>query len=325
MIFYYYADHYINFKDLVTELYRIYKTRIWLSAVNPASFSQHALGTPPSGYGPGALTGADRDAYYAAGADPDPYGAIPPYQIGFQTYDPNYAAIPGVVNSFPNTAASMAYTPNIYTQSYTSIGEAGSYGSGHATPSGTMPAINNVATPGGYGLYSGYGYGGMSYDSNLSGATLVNTPPMWLSPTDTITSFSAQRPDGSPSGFDPYSYGGAHRPRKAAWDAGASSNPIPIPERPSPGRNPLMDEDVDPGSLSLKPSQRPPGTYSRRHVPMWQRGYGRLPAHLRPNTLSEAHLNPVVEDTAKPGLMEHFLDSLQNEDDARADEMSRER
>jgi hypothetical protein len=54
-----FADHYINFKDLITELYRIYKTRIWLSAINTASSSQHALGSPPSGIGPGALSNQD--------------------------------------------------------------------------------------------------------------------------------------------------------------------------------------------------------------------------------------------------------------------------
>lgn len=110
LIFYYYADHYINFKDLITDLYRIYKTRIWLSAVNPASFSQHALGQPPSGIGPGAITstynssnnnnGLNTSYTMAYGQDPDPYGAIPPYQIGYDTYNPNYPAIPGVTNSF---------------------------------------------------------------------------------------------------------------------------------------------------------------------------------------------------------------------------------
>lgn len=104
MIFYYYADHYINFKDLITELYRIYKTRIWLSAVNPASFSQHAMGQPPSGIGPGAITnnnGSINTSYTMAyGADPDPYGAVPPYRLPYDTYDPNYPSIPGVQNSY---------------------------------------------------------------------------------------------------------------------------------------------------------------------------------------------------------------------------------
>ena len=111
LIFYYYADHYINFKDLITELYRIYKTRIWLSAINPASFSQHALGQPPSGIGPGAVSGYNQqlNTSYTMmyGADPDPYGAVPPYRIGYDTYTPNYPGIPGVANSFAPNAPEM--------------------------------------------------------------------------------------------------------------------------------------------------------------------------------------------------------------------------
>ena len=112
LIFYYYADHYINFKDLITELYRIYKTRIWLSAVNPASFSQHAQGQLPSAMGPGALSGGpggdDRSYTMAYGADADPYGAIRPYSIGYDTYNPNYPGIPGVANSFAPANGGLA-------------------------------------------------------------------------------------------------------------------------------------------------------------------------------------------------------------------------
>jgi hypothetical protein len=107
LIFYYYADHYINFKDLITELYRIYKTRIWLSAINPASFSQHAMGQPPSGIGPGAVGAGPQNPFalnnaytMAYGEDRDPYGAQMPYRIPYDTYTPNWPAIPGVANSF---------------------------------------------------------------------------------------------------------------------------------------------------------------------------------------------------------------------------------
>ncbi|KAF2169298.1 hypothetical protein M409DRAFT_65010 [Zasmidium cellare ATCC 36951] len=105
LIFYYYADHYINFKDLITELYRIYKTRIWLSAINPASFSQHAMGQPPTGIGPGAVGpynpyAVNNNYTMAYGEDRDPYGAQMPYRIPYDTYNPNYPAIPGVANSF---------------------------------------------------------------------------------------------------------------------------------------------------------------------------------------------------------------------------------
>lgn len=56
LTFYYFADSYINFNSLVTDLFKIYKTRIWMSAINPASFASPALGLQaPSGVGPGAV------------------------------------------------------------------------------------------------------------------------------------------------------------------------------------------------------------------------------------------------------------------------------
>ena len=61
LTFYYFADSYINFNSLVTDLFKIYKTRIWMSAINPASFVTAASALQlPSGLGPGAL-GTDRD------------------------------------------------------------------------------------------------------------------------------------------------------------------------------------------------------------------------------------------------------------------------
>lgn len=56
LTFYYFADSYINFNSLVTDLFKIYKTRIWMSAINPASFANPGLGLQaPSGVGPGAV------------------------------------------------------------------------------------------------------------------------------------------------------------------------------------------------------------------------------------------------------------------------------
>lgn len=43
LTFYYFADVYINFNSLVTDLFKIYKTRIWMSAINPASFACSSL------------------------------------------------------------------------------------------------------------------------------------------------------------------------------------------------------------------------------------------------------------------------------------------
>lgn len=52
LTFYYFADAYINFNSLVTDLFKIYKTRIWMSAINPASFVTPSAGPQPP---PGAL------------------------------------------------------------------------------------------------------------------------------------------------------------------------------------------------------------------------------------------------------------------------------
>jgi hypothetical protein len=118
LIFYYYADHYVNFKDLVNDLYKLYKVRLWMSAVNPASFSTNAINQPPTGIGPGAIvthsqSGPDFDNSYtmAYGTDPDPYGAIPPYQVPYNTYNPNYPSIPGINNSFAPAPAIMGGMP----------------------------------------------------------------------------------------------------------------------------------------------------------------------------------------------------------------------
>ncbi|OGE47069.1 hypothetical protein PENARI_c068G03877 [Penicillium arizonense] len=53
LTFYYFADSYINFNSLVADLFKVYKTRIWMSAINPAAFVM-----PPTAglQGPGGLS-----------------------------------------------------------------------------------------------------------------------------------------------------------------------------------------------------------------------------------------------------------------------------
>ncbi|KAK7509660.1 PSP1 C-terminal conserved region-domain-containing protein [Phyllosticta citriasiana] len=67
LTFFYYADCYINFNHLVTDLFKIYKARIWMSAVNPASFAtpSNALSQlpPPSNLGPGVTNSANGGAF----------------------------------------------------------------------------------------------------------------------------------------------------------------------------------------------------------------------------------------------------------------------
>ncbi|KAF2204545.1 hypothetical protein GQ43DRAFT_469018 [Delitschia confertaspora ATCC 74209] len=58
LTYFYYADAYVNFNDLVTDLFKQYKVRIWMSAVNPASVVNPTglmQVPPPSAIGPGAI------------------------------------------------------------------------------------------------------------------------------------------------------------------------------------------------------------------------------------------------------------------------------
>lgn len=49
LTFYFFSTEYINFNSLVTDLFKMYKTRIWMSAINPASFQSPvaSLGITP--------------------------------------------------------------------------------------------------------------------------------------------------------------------------------------------------------------------------------------------------------------------------------------
>jgi hypothetical protein len=47
LTFFYYAEEYINFNELVTDLFKVYKTRIWMSAINPSTYMAMNPNTAP--------------------------------------------------------------------------------------------------------------------------------------------------------------------------------------------------------------------------------------------------------------------------------------
>jgi PSP1 C-terminal conserved region len=100
LTFYFYAEQYINFNDLVTELFKIWKLRIWLSAVNPASYPEQK--TRGRGH---RLRG---EASLGASASP---GGSDSHESGF-----------GYQVLSPPSTASMPHNP------YTNVGQSG-YGS----------------------------------------------------------------------------------------------------------------------------------------------------------------------------------------------------
>jgi hypothetical protein len=71
LTYFYYAESYVNFNELVTDLFKQYKVRIWMSAVNPASVvnpAGMAQVPPPSAIGPGAIMSSrDTSAPLAVG------------------------------------------------------------------------------------------------------------------------------------------------------------------------------------------------------------------------------------------------------------------
>lgn len=113
LTFYFYSTEYINFNLLVGDLFKIYKTRIWLSAINPAAFRSKP-NQPPSSIGPGAVQPGSSprtmnphaSSFYAPRNgnqlyQDDATGAVPPSSFHDNTANlGQMSGPPGVSNSF---------------------------------------------------------------------------------------------------------------------------------------------------------------------------------------------------------------------------------
>lgn len=134
LTFYYFADSYINFNSLVTDLFKIYKTRIWMSAINPASFASPTLGLQaPSGIGPGAVGvgrgtgGSER----RQNPQPEPQSAFsgpPSSGRGFQgsSFPQSYANDRAVVQSSSYQQPSYPYGGSGYGGTFANMSRGGS-------------------------------------------------------------------------------------------------------------------------------------------------------------------------------------------------------
>ncbi|CAJ2511082.1 Uu.00g067070.m01.CDS01 [Anthostomella pinea] len=144
LTFYYFADAYINFNSLVTDLFKIYKTRIWMSAINPASFASPTLGLQaPSGVGPGAVGlgrgGGANNNERRSNPPPEPQGAFAGGNPASRSFQPSFtqpfgaadgssavgSAFPssgfpysayGAYGSMPGMVPAMDYTTSAYPQ-----------------------------------------------------------------------------------------------------------------------------------------------------------------------------------------------------------------
>jgi hypothetical protein len=137
LTFYYFADAYINFNSLVTDLFKIYKTRIWMSAINPASFASPTLGIQaPSGVGPGAV-GVNRSS---SGNDRRHNAQHQDQQQQQQPLQPSFAMRTQAARGFQPSAMSPSFGGDknvMQAQMYPGLG----YGYGQAAANPNLSAF----------------------------------------------------------------------------------------------------------------------------------------------------------------------------------------
>ncbi|OQO06564.1 hypothetical protein B0A48_08347 [Cryoendolithus antarcticus] len=214
LIFHYYANDYVDFKALIGDLFKLYKIRIWFSAVNPASFSEGAVGRPPTGIGPGALVSPtspfDQSYMMQYGADPDPYGAMMPYQL-----EPNAMAGNNFAGQIPppNGNFSPTYPPPMSTFG----------GMGGITHNGYAP---NAVMPAAWAAANGL------------------PPPRNLHPTngqDHFNSYQSARFNGPGTNGNPQNY-------NTSWRNNGPSRGMPSPFTPNKNNGPQRQTDATAGA-----------------------------------------------------------------------------
>ena len=107
LTFYYFAEAYVNFNSLVTDLFKIYKTRIWMSAINPASFMSPTANIQLSTVLP--VTGTPENGqYHEIRAKPDNrFSSVPVSDAPQSTFD--YAWNTSILGHAPSSTISQGF------------------------------------------------------------------------------------------------------------------------------------------------------------------------------------------------------------------------
>ncbi|KAF2465528.1 PSP1-domain-containing protein [Lindgomyces ingoldianus] len=150
LTFFYYAESYVNFNDLVVDIFKQYKIRIWMSAVNPASVVNPAglmQVPPPSAIGPGAIL-------HSTAQHPSvPVGpGFGTYRSGQQQYSRATARSQAFEEqyTYPYAQPPPAYTgQNQYAIQPWSHGQYSPF----PVPAGGYPGVTGSGSPMGYGGY----------------------------------------------------------------------------------------------------------------------------------------------------------------------------
>ncbi|KAJ4371541.1 hypothetical protein N0V83_004760 [Neocucurbitaria cava] len=161
LTYFYYAESYVNFNDLVTDLFKQYKVRIWMSAVNPASVVNPAGLTqipPPSAIGPGAILNSNTTnapLSVGPGFGSNNYRSNEQYgrgrnNVSYTNYDDGYGAFSHQLPSYPPQPAynmpPWAHGQQLAPQMYDRYGA-------YAMQTGNYPNVTASGSPMNYGAY----------------------------------------------------------------------------------------------------------------------------------------------------------------------------
>ncbi|KAF1930113.1 uncharacterized protein M421DRAFT_3868 [Didymella exigua CBS 183.55] len=184
LTYFYYAESYVNFNDLVTDLFKQYKVRIWMSAVNPASVVNPAglmQIPPPSAIGPGAIITPGNDnsslpvgpgfggnnsqrsnEHYGRGRNNAPQVNYDEGHYAFSHQLPAYA--PQAAYGMPPWAQGQQYQQQMY--------------GGYGAFAGAYPNVTASGSPMNYGAYypPGSNYGAASAYNRAYPAANSYTP-----------------------------------------------------------------------------------------------------------------------------------------------------
>ncbi len=278
------------------------------------------------------------------GQDPDPYGAVPPYRIGYDTYTPNYPGIPGVVNSFANAPAgtfgggpagtgTFGHAIQPYNAMLTYDMGTGGYST---TPTAAQSAMNPNQ------MYGSYGYGLPVHNSMEAGqfanpyntsywpseAVAVNRPPpapsMSAEEQRARAALNVGRPPGTPRGP---SFGDGLGPTNVPTDqhpfgralARPPQRSLPTADRTTGG----FGEPEDVGVSRFVPYSKQ--TAWTQTLPSFGQAYPAFrgsPPQMRFDAPFGA---PGSENDGKAKIMASYLESMQSQENKHADAMSRER
>ncbi|KAH6863094.1 hypothetical protein B0T12DRAFT_343466 [Alternaria alternata] len=259
LTYFYYAESYVNFNELVTDLFKQYKVRIWMSAVNPASVINPAGGAqipPPSAIGPGAIIkNSNQNAPPSVGPGFGNNTHHTAQQYGqarnhgnYGNYDDGFHAFSHQIPAYPtqpsyNMQQTWAHGQQMgrqqmypgYYPNVTASGSPMNYGGGGYYP----PSTYASSYGGGYGTATttaGYA-ASRSYTSNTGQSFGVQQPSSYTSGAGYANAYgNASYTSGAPGGY--YGTSGGHGNGNPGAYNGA--NTATSGGRPTTGTDPAL-------------------------------------------------------------------------------------